>query len=45
MVDLGVRENSNANGRKENGITTSLPPCGSLTFIVCEQDCLHTFED
>jgi hypothetical protein len=30
---------------KENGITTSLPPVESLTFIVHEQDYLHTFED
>jgi hypothetical protein len=38
MVDLRVREkNSNANGGKENGITTGLPP-GS-------KNCLHTFED
>jgi hypothetical protein len=22
-----------------------LPPVESFTFIVCEQDCLHTFED
>jgi hypothetical protein len=33
------------NGGKENGITTGLPPGESFTFIVCEQDCLHTFED
>jgi hypothetical protein len=39
------RENSNANGGKEIGITTSLPPGESVMFIVCEQDCLHTFED
>jgi hypothetical protein len=30
---------------KENGITTGLPPGESFTFIVREQDCLHTFED
>jgi hypothetical protein len=30
---------------KENGITTGLPPGESFTFIVSEQDCLHTFED
>jgi hypothetical protein len=41
----GERENSNANGGKENGLTTSLPPIESFTFIVHEQDCLHTFED
>jgi hypothetical protein len=26
-------------------ITTSLPPSEGFTFIVCEQDYLHTFED
>jgi hypothetical protein len=26
-------------------ITTGLPPGESFTFIVHEQDCLHTFED
>jgi hypothetical protein len=41
----GERENSNANGGKENGITTGLPSSESFTFIVCEQDCLHYFED
>jgi hypothetical protein len=41
----GERENSNANGGKENGITTSLPLSESFTFVVCEQDCRHTFED
>jgi hypothetical protein len=30
---------------KKNGITTGLPPDESFTFIVCEQDYLHTFED
>jgi hypothetical protein len=30
---------------KGNGITTGLPPGESFTFIVREQDCLHTFED
>jgi hypothetical protein len=30
---------------KENGITTGLPPGKSFTFIVREQDYLHTFED
>jgi hypothetical protein len=30
---------------KDNGITTSLPPDKSFTFIVHKQDCLHTFED
>jgi hypothetical protein len=33
------------NGGKENGITAGLPPDESFTFIVHEQDCLHTFED
>jgi hypothetical protein len=32
-------------GGKENGITIGLPPGESFTFIVCEQDCLHTFEN
>jgi hypothetical protein len=32
-------------GGKENGITIDLPPSESFTFIVREQDCLHTFED
>jgi hypothetical protein len=32
-------------GKKGNGITTGLPPGESFTFIVREQDCLHTFED
>jgi hypothetical protein len=41
----GERENSNANGGKEIGITTGLPPGESFTFIVRKQDCLHTFED
>jgi hypothetical protein len=41
----GERENSNANGGKENGITTGLPLSESFTFVVCEQDCRHTFED
>jgi hypothetical protein len=41
----GERENLNANGEKENGITTGLPPGESFTFIVHEQDCVHTFED
>jgi hypothetical protein len=41
----GERENSNAIGGKENGITIGLPTCESFTFIVREQDCLHTFED
>jgi hypothetical protein len=41
----GERENSNANGGKENGITTGLPPGKSFTFIAREQDYLHTFED
>jgi hypothetical protein len=41
----GERENSNANSGKENGITSGLPPSESFTFIVCEQDYLHTFED
>jgi hypothetical protein len=40
----GERENLNANGEKENGITTGLPPGESFTFIVHEQDCGHTFE-
>jgi hypothetical protein len=31
--------------QKENVITTGLPPGESFTFIVHEQDCLHTFED
>jgi hypothetical protein len=39
------RKNSNANGGKQNGITTGLSPGESFTFIVREQDCLHTFED
>jgi hypothetical protein len=30
---------------KRNGITTSLPPSESFTFIVREQECLHIFED
>jgi hypothetical protein len=41
----GERQNSNANGGRENGITTSLPPGESFMFIIREQDCLHTFED
>jgi hypothetical protein len=41
----GERENSNVNGKKENMITIGLPTGESFTFIVCEQDCLHTFED
>jgi hypothetical protein len=41
----GEGKNSNGNGGKENGITTGLPPSESFTFIVHEQDCLHTFED
>jgi hypothetical protein len=32
-------------GGKENGITTGLAPGESFTFIVREQDCIHTFED
>jgi hypothetical protein len=30
---------------KENGITIGLPLDESFTFIVYEQDCLHTFQD
>jgi hypothetical protein len=44
----GARENSNANGGRrveKNGINTSLPPSESFTFIVREQNYLHTFED
>jgi hypothetical protein len=41
----GERENSNANGGKENGVTTGLPSGESFTFIVHKQDYLHTFED
>jgi hypothetical protein len=40
----GERENSNANGGK-NRITTGLPLGESFTFILYEQDCLHTFKD
>jgi hypothetical protein len=32
-------------GGKENGITTGLPPDERFTYIVHEQDCLHTFEE
>jgi hypothetical protein len=42
---VGERKKSNANGEKENGITTGLPPGEGFTFIVREQDYLHTFED
>jgi hypothetical protein len=49
MVDLGLREKFKCKwwkkGEKENGITTGLPPGESFTFIVREQDYLHTFED
>jgi hypothetical protein len=31
--------------KKGNGITTGLPPGERSTFIVHEQDSLHTFED
>jgi hypothetical protein len=41
----GERKNSNANGGKENGITTGVPPSESFTLIVREKDCLYTFED
>jgi hypothetical protein len=44
----GERENSNGNvekGWKTKLVTTGLPPDESFTFIVHEQDCLHTFED
>jgi hypothetical protein len=45
----GERENSYANGGKkggkENGIATGLPSGESFTFIVREQDCLHTSEN
>jgi hypothetical protein len=49
MVDLGWERKLKCKwwkkGGKENGLTTSLPPIESFTFIVHEQDCLHTFED
>jgi hypothetical protein len=44
----GKRKKSNANGGRrveKNGITTGLPPGECFTFIVHEQDYLHTFED
>jgi hypothetical protein len=49
MVDLGVREKIQMEMVKKGGktklVTTGLPPDESFTFIVHEQDCLHTFED
>jgi hypothetical protein len=48
MVDLWVREKIQIQMVEEcweNGITTGLPLGESFTFIVHEQDCLHTFED
>jgi hypothetical protein len=35
---------SNDLKRKER-ITTGLPPREGFTFIVCKQDCLHTFQN
>jgi hypothetical protein len=31
--------------KEKRRITTGLPPGEGFTFIACEQDCLHTFED
>jgi hypothetical protein len=49
MVDLGVREKIQIQmveeGWKKIGITIGLPPGESFTFIVSEQDRLHTFEE
>jgi hypothetical protein len=49
MVDLRVREKIQIQmveeGWKKIGITIGLPPGESFTFIVSEQDRLHTFEE
>jgi hypothetical protein len=49
MVDLGVREKIQMQmveeGWKGKWDNYGLPPSKSFTFIVCEQDCVRTFED
>jgi hypothetical protein len=49
MVDLGVREKIQMQmveeGWKGKWDNYGLPPSKSFTFIVCEQDCVCTFED